>query len=186
MVGCCSFGAHQIAIGLASVTFMIVTGVSSATTIRVSHQYSKGDFVGMKRAANASFHLVLVFMMFTAMTFIWFRYQLPELYSNNQSVINLSAQLLIIAAIFQLFDGMQVVSLGALRGLADVKHAMIYSVISYILISLPLGYVFAFSLQWGVMGLWLGFIAGLGTASVFFYTRFRKLYKALTGGVNNK
>lgn len=185
-LGVVPLAAHQIAIGLASVTFMIVTGVSSATTIRVSHQYSKGDFVGMKRAANASFHLVLVFMMFTAMTFIWFRYQLPELYSNNQSVINLSAQLLIIAAIFQLFDGMQVVSLGALRGLADVKHAMIYSVISYILISLPLGYVFAFSLQWGVMGLWLGFIAGLGTASVFFYTRFRKLYKALTGGVNNK
>ena len=185
-LGVVPLAAHQIAIGLASVTFMIVTGISSATTIRVSHQYSVGDFLGMKRAANASFHLVLIFMSFTALSFILFRYQLPELYSQDQAVIDLAANLLIMAAIFQLFDGMQVVTLGALRGLADVKHAMIYSFISYLLISLPLGYVFAFILDWGVVGLWVGFIAGLSSASIMFYSRFRKLYKALLQGEKHK
>jgi len=185
-LGVIPLAAHQIAIGLASVTFMIVTGVSSATTIRVSHQYSQGDYLGMKRAANASFHLVLVFMLFTALSFILLRFQLPELYSKDQAVIDLAANLLIMAAIFQLFDGMQVVTLGALRGLADVKHAMIYSIIAYIFISLPLGYIFAFTLGWGVVGLWVGFIGGLSTASIFFYTRFRKLYKALLAGESIK
>ena len=121
-------------------------------------------------------------MTFTAISFILMRYQLPELYSSDQAVIELSAKLLVMAAIFQLFDGMQVVTLGALRGLADVKHAMIFSFISYILISMPLGYVFAFTLDWGVVGLWVGFIGGLSTASIFFYARFRKLYKALLQG----
>ena len=185
-LGVIPLAAHQIAIGLASVTFMIVTGVSSATTIRVSHQYSEGDFLGMKRAANASFHLVLVFMSFTALAFILFRYQLPELYSQDKAVIDLAANLLVMAAIFQLFDGMQVVTLGALRGLADVKHAMIFSFVSYILISMPLGYIFAFILNWGVVGLWVGFIAGLSTASVLFYSRFRKLYKALLSSKKTK
>ena len=178
-IGVIPLAAHQIAIGLSSVTFMIVTGISSATTIRVSHKYSEGDFLGMKRAANASLHLVLVFMIFTALSFVSFRYQLPELYSKDSMVIDLSAKLLIMAAIFQLFDGVQVVTLGALRGLADVKHAMVFSFVSYILISLPLGYVFAFTLDWGVVGLWVGFIAGLGTASILFYNRFRSIYKKL-------
>ena len=178
-IGVIPLAAHQIAIGLSSVTFMIVTGISSGTTIRISHQYSQGDYLGLKRAANASFHLVLLFMSFTALSFILFRHDLPLLYSHDEEVIRYSAQLLIMAAIFQLFDGMQVVTLGVLRGLADVKHAMIYSFISYILISLPLGYVFAFTLNWGVIGLWVGIIAGLATASVFFYGRFNWIYKKL-------
>jgi len=178
-IGVVPLAAHQIAIGLSSVTFMIVTGISSGTTIRISHQFSRGDFIGLRRAASASFHLVLVFMTFTAISFIAFRYNLPRLYSHDEAVIYLAAQLLIMAAIFQLFDGMQVVTLGVLRGLADVKHAMIYSLISYILIGLPLGYIFAFWLDWGVIGLWVGFIAGLFTASILFYSRYRIIYKRL-------
>jgi len=178
-LGVIPLAAHQIAIGLASVTFMIVTGISSGTTIRVSHQYSQGDFFGLKRAAYASIHLVWVFMSFTAVVFVLFRNQLPELYSQDTQVIYLASNLLIMAAIFQLFDGTQVVVLGALRGLADVKHAMIYSFVSYILISLPLAYLFAFVFHWGVVGLWVGLIGGLMSAAILFYSRFRVLYKTL-------
>ncbi len=178
-IGVVPLAAHQIAIGLSSVTFMIVTGISSGTTIRISHQFSQGDFIGLRRAVSASFHLVLLFMSFTAISFIVFRFYLPQLYSHDDAVIYLASQLLIMAAIFQIFDGMQVVTLGVLRGLADVKHAMIYSFISYILIGLPLGYVFAFSLDWGVIGLWVGFIAGLFTAAILFYSRFRTIYNRL-------
>jgi len=181
-LGVIPLAAHQIAIGLATVTFMVVAGISSATTIRVSHQYSAGDYLGLKNAAYASIHLVWVFMSITALSFVIFRNQLPELYSDDPQVIHLAAQLLIMAAVFQLFDGTQVVVLGALRGLADVKHAMIYSLISYLFISLPLGYVFAFVLHWGVVGLWVGFIGGLSTAALMFFSRFRTLYKSLIAG----
>ena len=178
-IGVIPLAAHQIAIGLASVTFMIVTGISSGTTIRISHQYSQRDFLGLKRAANASFHLVLMFMVITATIFVLCRFCLPTLYSHDPAVIQLAASLLIMAALFQLFDGMQVVTLGVLRGLADVKHAMVSSFISYILIGLPLGYVFAFVLDWGVVGLWVGFIGGLAVASILFYTRFTNIYKRM-------
>ncbi|RLD68075.1 MAG: MATE family efflux transporter [Bacteroidetes bacterium] len=179
-LGVVPLAAHQIAIGLATVTFMIVTGISSATTIRVSHQYSHADFQGVKKATYASVHLVWVFMSFTALSFLLFRNLLPELYSHDLEVISLAAQLLIMAAVFQLFDGTQVVILGALRGLADVKHAMIYSALSYIFIGLPLGYLFAFILEWGVMGLWVGLVAGLASAALLFFRRFLHIYRALS------
>lgn len=179
-IGVVPLAAHQIAIGLASVTFMIVTGISSGTTIRVSHQFSKFDFTGIRRATNASIHLVWAFMSLTALTFIIFRHQLPELYSRDIDVLQLSAQLLIMAAIFQIFDGTQVVILGALRGLADVKHAMFFSLISYIIISLPLGYFFSFILDLGVVGLWVGLVAGLGSASILFMGRFKYILRKLS------
>ena len=174
-LGVVPLAAHQIAIGLATVSFMIVTGVSSGTTIRVSHQYSVGDFSGVKKATFASLHLVWAFMSLSALSFIFLRMYLPRLYSDDIQVITMASQLLIMAAIFQLFDGTQVVVLGALRGMADVEHAMIFAVFSYILVGLPTGYLFAFGLKMGVTGLWIGLIAGLTTAALLFFSRFRKL-----------
>ena len=174
-LGVIPLAAHQIAIGLATVSFMVVTGVSSGTTIRVAHQFGQKDIQGLHRAVHASLHLVWGFMALSALSFLAFRYQLPELYSKDADVINLAAQLLLMAAIFQIFDGTQVVVLGALRGLADVKYAMVYAFVSYIIIGLPLGYVFAFVLDMGVQGLWVGLIGGLSTAAILFYSRYRKL-----------
>jgi MATE family multidrug resistance protein len=133
-LGVVPLAAHQIAIGLATVSFMVVTGISSGTTIRVSHQFSRKDFLGLRRATFASLQLVWLFMGLSALSFVLLRNYLPELYTHDQQVIQLAARLLIMAAVFQLFDGTQVVVLGALRGLADVKHAMIYAFISYIII----------------------------------------------------
>ncbi len=174
-LGVVPLAAHQIAIGLATVSFMVVTGISSGTTIRVSHQFSQKDFLGLRRATYASLQLVWTFMGLSAISFVLFRYQLPELYTHDAEVIYLAAQLLLMAALFQIFDGTQVVVLGALRGLADVKHAMVYAFISYIIMGLPLGYLFAFMLDFGVAGLWIGLIGGLTSAALMFYGRFRKL-----------
>lgn len=171
--------AHQIALGLASMTFMIVTGISSGTTIRVSHQYSRQDFSGMYKAVMASIHLVLAFMALTALSFVFLRGWLPKLYTPNPEVISLAANLLIMAAVFQLFDGLQVVMLGALRGLADVKKAMIYAFFAYIVINLPISYYLTFVLEVGPIGIWVGFVAGLGIASVLFFRRFKTIYRRL-------
>ncbi len=178
-LGAIPLAAHQIAIGLASITFMIATGVSSATTIRVSHQYSSGNYEAMKKATFGSVHLVLMFMSVTAILFYTLRNQLPQLYIADQDVIAVASQLLILAAIFQVFDGFQVVILGALRGLADVKHAMKISFISYILISLPLSYTFAFLLNFGPAGVWVGFVVSLGIAGFLFLRRFNSLRKGI-------
>ena len=175
-LGAVPLAAHQIAIGLASVTFMIVTGIGSGTTIRVSHQFSVKAYDEMKKAANASIHLVLGFMTFTSILFIALRNYLPFLYTTDPEVIALASQLLIMAAAFQIFDGLQVVMLGALRGLADVKYAMWIAFISYIIISLPLSYLVGFIFKWGAMGVWTGLVVSLGIASLLFVRRFNTLY----------
>ncbi len=178
-IGEVSLAAHQIAIGLASVTFMIVTGVGSGTTIRVSHQYSTKSYSSMKMAASASIHLVVAFMSITALLFALFRFSLPWLYTDDTAVIALAAQLLIMAAIFQVFDGLQVVLLSVLRGVGDVKHAMIYALIAYIIVNLPLSYVLAFTLGLGPIGIWIGFVFGIGIASLLFWLRIKKIYQRL-------
>lgn len=175
-LGAVPLAAHQIGIGLASITFMIVSGIGSGTTIRVSHQYSQKNYEGLSKAAYASIHLVIAFMSLTALIFIVFRNQLPWLYTADPAVILVASQLLIMAAAFQIFDGLQVVILGILRGLADVKYAMIVAFISYILISLSLSYLFGFILKWGAVGVWVGLVVSLIIASLLFLQRFKKLY----------
>ena len=171
--------AHQIAIGLASLTFMIVSGISAGTTIRVSHQYNLGDYYSMKKATFASVHLVLGFMSITALTFFFLRNQLPYMYTTDREVVMVASRLLVMAAIFQVFDGLQVVMLGALRGLTDVKFSMMVAFISYILVSLPLSYFLAFTLNWGPEGIWVGFVVSLAIAGILFLTRFNYRSKLL-------
>lgn len=168
--------AHHIALGLASMTFMVVTGIASATTIRVAHQYSKNNIHEMYKATMASLHLVLMFMSVGAVCFILFKDSLPFLYTNDEDVALLASQLLIMAAIFQIFDGTQVTILGALRGLADVKKSMLYAFIAYIVINVPLSYFLTFTLHFGPRGIWIGFVAGLGIAAILFYKRFHSIY----------
>lgn len=174
-----TLAAHQIALGLSSISFMIVTGIASGTTIRVAHQYSSGDYRSMRMAAMASVHLVLMFMCFTALIFYLFRHQLPEFYSSDPAVMTIAAQLLIMAAIYQIFDGMQVVMLGVLRGLADVKYAMKCAFVAYFIVNIPISYLFAFVLGVGPMGIWIGFVAGLGLAAVLFLIRFNRQSRQL-------
>ena len=178
-LGVIPLAANQIAMGLSSISFMMIMGVGAATTIRVSHQMSSKDYNGLLMAAKASIHIVLTFMLGSAILFLIFRGSLPKLYTQDSAVIALASQMLIAAAIFQLFDGLQAIMISILRGLGDVKPAMKYAFIAYILINLPVGYFLAFTLEMGLAGLWIGFIFGLTVAAILYYMRFRKLVKRL-------
>lgn len=178
-IGVIPLAAHNIALGLASVTFMVVTGIGSGTTIRVSHQYSLKDYESMRKAAWASIHMVIAIMSTTAILFALFRYQLPWLYTTDEEVIKVAAQLLIMAAVFQVFDGAQVVLLSILRGLADVQRAMIYAFIAYIMINIPVSYLLAFTFDLGPIGIWIGFVFGIGIASVLFFLRIQNQFRKL-------
>lgn len=177
-IGVVSLASHQIALGLATMTFMLAIGVGAATTIRVSHYYGEQSFKRLIMAATASTHIVLIFMGISGLLFYIFRYELPYFYTQDKEVLALSALLLIATAIFQVFDGLQLVMLSILRGLGDVKHAMWYAFIAYILINLPIGYILAFTFEMGTLGLWIGFIVGLAIAGLLFYSRIRTLYKS--------
>ncbi len=171
--------AHQIILGLASLTFMLSNGVASGTTIRVSHQLGAGNYKEMRMAAFASLHIVLTFMLLTALSFIVFRYKLPLIFSEDPAVISVAANLLIVAAIFQLSDGLQVVSLASLRGLSDVRTPMIYAGICYIGLSLPVSYIFTFVLNVGPSGIWYGYFVGLSVAGLLFVYRFHRKSKKM-------
>lgn len=176
-LGSIALAAHQIALGLATISFMIVGGIGSATTIRVAHQNGNKDITQMVMASKASIHLVLSFMGLAAISFILMRNFLPTLYTLDKEVIELTSMLLIIVGIFQVFDGLQVVMLSILRGIGDVKHAMIYALIAYIFINIPLGYFLGFKLGMGLSGIWTAIIIGLASAGLMFYFRFRKILK---------
>lgn len=165
--------AHQVAIGLATFTYMISLGVSQANTIRVSHQMGLNNFKALKMAAFASTHLVLVFMLSMGVVFILARFSLPLLFTTDKQVVIIAAQLLIVAAFFQVFDGLQVVMLSTLRGMADVKIPMIMAFIAYLFIGIPTSYLLSFYFHAGPVGIWLGYLVGLGAAGVMFYFRFK-------------
>lgn len=172
-LGAVPLAAHQVALGLATMTFMISNGIAMATTVRVSNWMGAHRLKEMRMAIEASRHLVLLFMGFSAVVFIVFRNFLPILFTPDKAVIHQATILLIVAAFFQIFDGLQVVSLGCLRGMADVKYPMYMAGISYILIGIPVSYLFAFVLNVGPAGIWIGFLAGLASAGILFYIRIR-------------
>ncbi len=172
-IGETTLAAHQVAMGMASFTYMISLGVSQANTIRVSHQMGIKDYVSMRTAAFASTHLVLAFMLVAALVFILARNLLPYLFTTDPAVIEIAASLLIIAAIFQLFDGLQVVMQSTLRGMSDVTVPMFIAFIAYLLIGLPGSYVLAFVFEFGAQGIWYGYVIGLAIAGILFYLRFK-------------
>lgn len=168
--------AHQIALGLASFTYMISLGVSQANTIRVSHQMGVKNYNSLKIAAFASTHLVLIFMLFMGGVFVAARNILPLLFTVDPDVVNIAGGLLIIAAIFQVFDGLQVIMLSTLRGMADVKLPMFFAFFAYLLVGIPTSYILAFVFNIGAQGIWYGYLVGLGLAGVLFYFRFKYIF----------
>ncbi len=179
--GAVSLAGHQIAGTITSLTFMVVVGVSSATTIRVSHQLGVKDYPSLQKAGLASLHLVIAYSSMTALLLVLFRHQIPLLFSNDPYVIEMTATLLIMAAIFQLADGLQIVGLGALRGMGDVKHPMLFAVIGYTLINLPVGYICGVVLNMGVVGVWVGYIFGLYVAAFLLVRRFLRISRQWLG-----
>lgn len=176
-IGATALAAHQIAISLASISFMIILGISHAGTIRVAHAVGRHDGDEIRLAGLTATGLALGLMSLAAITFVILRDQLPGLYVDNASVIELASGLLIFAALFQLSDGMQAIGHGVLRGMTDVTVPMFIAIVAYWVIGLPSGYVFGFIFEMGARGIWLGFVAGLTTAAVFFHLRFHRLVR---------
>jgi MATE family multidrug resistance protein len=165
--------AHQISISMAAITYLASSGIASAATIRLSNYIGEKKFSLLKIAGNSNFVMVLVFMSLTALTFILGRNLFPALYVDEPEVIAVSATLLVVAAFFQLFDGMQVVALGALRGMEDVTRPTLLAFIAYWVLAIPASYYFGVFLQLGARGIWYGYLIGLSFAAVALYLRFR-------------
>ena len=174
-----ALAAHQIANQICDMTFMVILGIGSATTIRVSHQLGANNLHGVRMASHASIHLVLVINAIGAALMIGLRHQIPLLFTEDQEVITIASKLVVLAGMLQLADGLQVVAASMLRGITDVKVPMIIAVISYTIICISVGLTLAFPMGMGAEGIWIGFVIGLSTAAVCLHLRFHKQFKKL-------
>lgn len=180
--------ANQIALNLSSMTFMVAMGLSVASMIRVGNQKGLQRYSELRRIAFSLFLMGTLFAMFFGLLFFAFHTQLPKLYLDQNDITNaidntevmaIASKLLIAAAIFQISDSIQVVVLGALRGLQDVKIPTIITFISYWIIGFPISIYFGQEETLGSFGIWLGLLAGLTTAAILLYIRFDYLTKKL-------
>ncbi len=176
--GTSQLAAHRLALSLASMSYMVSSGLGAAATIRVGHFLGMADWQGIRRAGYSAILLSLGFMTFAAICFILFREELPALFNKDSDVLKYTSTLLLIAAAFQLFDGTQVTTQGALRGLQDTVYPGYVAFVAYWLIALPLSWFLCIPMQVGAAGVWCGFIAGLSVASFGFIRRFAVLTKA--------
>ena len=174
-IGAIHLAAHQIALNLASISYMIASGIGSASMISLSYYDGKRNFEDMRRSGFACFLLVFILMIVSALIFIIFRNYLPVLYVDDTRVISIASTLLIFAGLFQISDGIQAVGLGILRGIRDIKKPTIVTFISYWIISIPLSYFLGIEYGYGVYGIWIGLSVGLTLAAIFHVTRFNYL-----------
>ncbi|MBT3486201.1 MATE family efflux transporter [Desulfobacula sp.] len=171
-MGTIPLAAHQIALNLASISFMVAMGISSAATIRVSTAVGRGDIHGTRLAGFSATLLCVVFMASAGSIFILFRFFLPTLYVSEKEVIDISATLLVIVAFFQISDGTQAVGLGILRGITDMKIPTLITLAAYWVMGLPSGYFMAFKLDMGIYGVWYGLLVSLTVSGIFMMLRF--------------
>jgi len=183
IIGTNAQAANQIALNLSSMTFMIAVGLGVTATIRVGNQKGKADFPNLRRIAISIFLLVFLIEAVFAVAFILFKDILPPLYVENSEVIIIAAQLLIVAALFQLSDGIQVTILGALRGLQDVNIPTGICFIAYWMIGFPVSWYLGKEDQMGTQGIWLGLLAGLTASAIMLYFRFNYLSKKMIHGM---
>ncbi len=187
-IGKTSQAANQIALTLATMTFMFAMGLSVTATIRVSNQKGFNDYKNLVIVARSIFLLAIILETIFALFFILFNNYLPPFFLNldnidqaidNAEVIKIAAQLLLVAALFQISDGIQVVVLGALRGLQDVRIPMYITFVAYWVVGFPISYYLGLYTSLKATGIWIGLLAGLSVAALFLYIRFSRLTKKL-------
>jgi MATE family multidrug resistance protein len=173
LLGTISVAAHQAAINLASLTFMVPVGVASATAVFVGRAVGARDERAVRRYAVAGLVCGVGFMCVAAAAFLLFPVALAGLYSRDLEVVALAAGLIPIAGLFQVFDGTQVVSAGILRGIGDTRFPMLAAALGFWLVGLPLSLVLGFRAQLGAEGLWWGSLAALMTVAGLLLHRVR-------------
>ena len=180
--------ANQIALNLSSMTFMVGIGLSVAAMVRVGNQKGLNDFISLRRIAFSIFFLTFIIEIIFASFFLIFRDWLPTLYidgdtlvniDDNKEVVLIASKLLLVAAFFQIFDGLQVAILGALRGLQDVKIPAFITFVSYWIVGFPVSYYLGLYTSLESVGIWIGLFTGLFVASILLYIRFNYLSKKL-------
>jgi len=185
--------ANQIALNLSSMTFMVAMGLSVASMIRVGNQKGLKKYHELRRIAFSLFLLGTILALGFAILFALFHDYLPRIYvdfddavnfDDNMEVVSIASKLLLAAAVFQISDSIQVVVLGALRGLQDVKIPTVITFIAYWLIGFPISWFLGKEDAYGSFGIWLGLLAGLTSASILLYIRFNYLTKKLIASEN--
>ena len=174
-IGAVEQAAHQIALSIASLTFVISMGLSQAGSIRTSNAYGRNDRRAISYIGKGTIYMALIYGTFCALIFILFRHQLPYLFNSNSEVVTLAAFLMLFAALFQISDSTQAISAGLLRGIKDVKVPTAFIGIAYWVFGIPGGYLLAFHYDMGAAGIWTGFIVGLTISALFLSLRFKKM-----------
>jgi len=174
-LGAVALAAHQIALSLASFTFIISMGLSQAGSIRVSNAFGRRNQLLITSIGKSTIYMALLYGALCAALFAFLRFQLPFIFNSDKEVVSLASLLLLFAALFQVSDSTQSIISGLLRGIKDVKVPTLFILIAYWIIGLPLGIYLTFIRKMGAVGIWIGFITGLTGSAVFLFLRFRKM-----------
>lgn len=174
IMGAMDQAAHQIALSLASMTFIVSMGLSQAASIRVSNNYGRKDWNKIAIIGKSTIITAAIYGTCCAILFSLLRHQLPLIFNDNSEVVALAAYLLLFAALFQISDSIQANTAGLLRGIKDVKVPTYFIAAAYWLIGIPSGYFLAFHFEMGAAGIWIGFIIGLSTSALFLSFRFKR------------
>jgi MATE family multidrug resistance protein len=175
MIGKYELAAHQIAINLASITYMIYMGISMASAVQVAGELGKNNRKEAQRAGFAALIFSLGIMIISGLIFIVFNTTLPTFYNNETTVLSIASTLLIYGAAFQVSDGIQAVLLGILRGYSDMKLATKYTFFSYWIVLIPMSVWLGLYTEIGVEGVWISFLVGLTISALLLSLRFLKI-----------
>ena len=187
-IGKNSQAANQIALNLSSMTYMVALGVGGAAMIRVGNQRGMMNFKKLREVALSTLLLIIIIDIFFCFIFLTFNDSLPLLYLDSSDpsgfndvseVLKIASNLLIVAGVFQLFDGIQAVVLGSLRGMQDVIKPAIIIFFSYGILGFPISYTLGFYTSLGMVGIWIGLLSGLFFSSLFLFLRFNYLSKKI-------
>lgn len=176
-LGTIQMAAHQVAINLASLTFMVPLGVGGAAAVLVGRAVGRNDPADARRAALAALVTGASFMACCAVTMRAVPHLLASVYTHDGAVLALAAMLIPIAGLFQVFDGIQVVSMGALRGVGDTRGPMLISLLGFWLVGLPVSVYLGFGAGAGPLGIWWGLVAGLAAVALLLLVRVRRRFR---------
>lgn len=179
-MGTTTLAAHQVMVNISSMLFMFYVGIGNAVSIRVSNYCGLKDVRGVRHAAFAGYEMIAVYGIVLSTVVFIFRRELSFMFTDSEEVADIVALLTYPLIMYQVGDSMQINFANALRGLGDVKMLMPYSIIAYIIISLPMSYILGVTLNWGAFGVWMGFPFGLTTAAVLYLRRFMRVTR---GGI---
>ena len=180
-LGTNNLAAHQVMLNIANAIFMFYVGISNAVSIRVSNYNGLKSMVGVRQAAFAGYEIILLLGIILSVIAFSFRHEVSLLFTDNEEVAGIVSALALPLVLYQFGDGMQCTFANALRGLGDVKKLMWYSFLAYVVISLPLSYIFGITLGGGAFGVWMGFPFGLTTAAILYLRRFLQQAKLEQG-----